>query len=97
MQENQNEEQSTAANDYLYRFRSWDSNTYYSGVADANAWGKWEWIDEEKYGEILMYIRGGAHYQAEKLFYTVVDRESFDPVTWMKGQQEFMDRLITGL
>lgn len=78
---------------YLYRYRAWDKNCYY-GARDVSAinvdehWGEWEWIDAQKYEEILKYIawEHPCHYQAEKIACTVADRASFSPTKWIEEQ-----------
>lgn len=81
---------------YLYRFRSWDRNIWcgvYQPELTAeqieSAWGKWEFIDEQKYNEICGYIAWDrpCHYQAEKLLVTVVGYESFDPVAYIEQEK----------
>ena len=81
--------------EYLYRYRSWDRNVWYSNRREeftaeelAAGWGDWEFIDEQKYNEICGYIAWDrpCHYQAEKLLVTVVGHESFDPVEYIKKE-----------
>jgi hypothetical protein len=82
--------------EYLYRYRSWDRNIWYSSRREeftaeelAAGWGDWEFIDEQKYNEICGYIAWDrpCHYQAEKLLVTVVGHESFDPVAYVAQEK----------
>jgi hypothetical protein len=78
---------------YLYRFRAWDKNVYYGNLDVSNlttemvedGWGEWEWIDEQKYEEILRYIgwENPCHYQAQKLLVDIHEDTSFCPKRWI--------------
>lgn len=88
--------------EYMYRYRSWDKNVWYGVRHDdptaeqiEAGWGEWEWIDEQKYNEILAYIAWDrpCHYQAEKVMLTVMYHDSFDPVEYIaKEKASFAQR-----
>jgi hypothetical protein len=86
---------------YSYRYRSWDSNVYYGNrsreFSDAQiqgGWREWEWIDEQKYNEILQYISGShpSHYQAQRIQCEIQEDEAFDPRRWIAKCHADQDR-----
>lgn len=86
---------------YTYRYRSWDSNVYYgngsrefSDTQIQSGWGQWEWIDEQKYNEILQYISGThpSHYQAQRIQCEIQEDDAFDPRRWIAKNFAEQDR-----